>query len=448
MSKPQFPPTETAEQRRELWKVVQEVGGISSYLRKEIEGLEFSTIGRDPTQMNAKQKAQYKEDKRKESEFRRALKKQIWQAYREVHLVHLGEGIFYNDLVDADRFDIEKREQRLADNDLPKLETIEQLAAFFDLSIPQLRWLSYHKNADTGSHYTQFTIPKADGSERTISAPKPKLKACQRKILRDILSPLPIHGAAHGFVPGRSIATHAAVHAGAKVIIKIDLQQFFPTVVFPRVKGLFRKIGYPEQVATVLALLATDAPRAQVELNGKTYHVALQDRCLPQGAPTSPTITNLLCVRMDRRLSGIAQKYNWQYSRYADDMAFSWHCDEPAPISAILAACETIANAEGFRINPKKTRVMRQSSRQSITGLVVNQMPSTQTDHPRPPRQLLRQIRAAIHNHTHNRPTKAGESLAQLLGLAAFVNQSDPQRGLPLLQQIRTLIAKEEAETP
>lgn len=90
-----------------------------------------------------------------------------------------------------------------------------------------------------------------------------------------------------------------------------------------RVKGVFRHAGYPEQIATLLALLCTESPRQMVQQNGKTYYVALSDRALPQGAPTSPALTNIVCVNLDRRLTGLADKMGLRYSRYADDLTFS-----------------------------------------------------------------------------------------------------------------------------
>lgn len=439
MSSSPLPKIETAEQRRALWEKVKESGGIDPYIKSDLESQDFYTGGQNPSSMNKKQKSQYKENKRKEAEHRKGLKKCVWQAYRETHLVHLGEGVFYNDLVDFDKYDLEKREQRIEQNGIPAINNPNELAEFLGLSLPTLRWLCYHRNADTGTHYARFTIPKSDGSERVISAPKPKLKAAQRKILSDILEALPIHGAAHGFVPGRSIATHAQLHAGAKVIIKLDVKDFFPTIVLPRVKGLFRKMGYPEQVATLLALLCTESPRKEVEHDGTIYHVAMGPRSLPQGAPTSPTLTNLLCVRMDRRLTGLARKYNWTYSRYADDLAFSWHNNDAATIGSILNFGKSIIGEEGFRVHPKKQRVLRSKSRQILTGLVVNHT-QKETQQARVPRKVVRQIRAAIYNHQQGRPTKPGETLEQLRGLAAFVHQSDPEKGRLFLDQIQELI--------
>src|SRR5205814_542248 len=136
------------------------------------------------------------------------------------------------------------------------------------------------------------------------------------------------------------------------------------------VKGLFHALGYGEHVATILALLCTEPPRVPVELDGKTYHVSLGTRVLPQGACTSPAITNALCRRLDRRLDGLARKHGFAYTRYADDLTFSG--DTPAAIDRLRRDAERIIRDEGFRVNAKKTRIMRRGRRQTVTGVVVN----------------------------------------------------------------------------
>jgi hypothetical protein len=202
-------------------------------------------------------------------------------------------------------------------------------------------------------------------------------------------------------------------------------------VTLPRVKGVFRRAGYREQVATLLALLCTEAPRDIVQLEGKDYYVALGPRCLPQGAPTSPALTNTLCLRLDQRLSGLARKYGWRYTRYADDLTFSLpnsNKGEPK-LNALMGLVKRIAAAEGFRVHPEKTRIARSGSRQRVTGLVVNGQ-----GQPRVPRKLKRELRAAVHNLKRGKPLKEGESLARLTGYAAYIHMSDPKLGGAMLQ--------------
>jgi hypothetical protein len=300
------------------------------------------------------------------------------------------------------------------------------------LSVARLRWLAYHREAATRVHYRRFTIPKRDGSERAIWAPLPTLKAAQRWILRNVVERLPVHGSAHGFLPGRSIVSNAAIHAGASVVVKMDVKDFFPTVTLRRVRGVFRRAGYREQVATLLALVCTESPREIVEHGGTTYFVALGPRCLPQGAPTSPGLTNVLCHRLDRRLTGLANRLGWRYTRYADDLTFSLPSDHQGEVKvgAVLGLVRRVVEAEGIR--PDKTRLHRSGGRQSVTGLVVNG-----GGEPRTPRQLRRRVRAAVHNLSKGKPTPDGWTPAQLEGYAAYITMTDARLGAKLFRQLR-----------
>src|SRR5207237_9566311 len=192
------------------------------------------------------------------------------------------------------------------------------------------------------------------------SAPKPALAQAQRWVFEHILSKLEVEPPAHGFVRGRSIVSNAAPHVGKAVVVNLDLKEFFPSITFRRVKGLFQAFGYSEHVATVLALLCTEPPRVQAELDGKVYHVALGDRVLPQGACTSPAITNALCRRLDRRLRGLAARHGFAYTRYADDLTFSG--DNTTAVGKLLKSVRGIVQAEGFTEHPRKTRVMRRAN--------------------------------------------------------------------------------------
>jgi hypothetical protein len=289
-------------------------------------------------------------------------------------------------------------------------------------------------------------VPKRDGSKRLISAPKPELKAAQRWIAREITEHLPVHGAAHGFLTGRSIVTNARVHAGASVVVKLDIRGFYPTVTMRRVKGLLRRAGLGEQVATLMALLATESPREEVVTHGKTHYVALGPRSLPQGAPTSPSITNALCLRLDCRLSGLARVLGCRYTRYADDLTFSWHGEAKSEIGRLLRGVRRIVSWEGFEIHTKKTRVMRAAGRQQVTGLIVNAAPDGRPE-VRVPRMTQRELRAAIKNRELGRPGK-GETLEQLQGMAAFVMMTDRVRGQAFMARIDRLIAARGSAPP
>jgi hypothetical protein len=332
---------------------------------------------------------------------------------------------------------------------------VGELAKALGLTVSRLRWLVYHREVDTGTHYHRWTIPKRDGGRRLISAPKPDLKRAQRWIAQRITEHLPVHGAAHGFLGGRGTRTNASVHAGASVVVKLDVKDFYPTVTLPRVKGLLRKAGYGEQVASVLALLCTESPREELQLRGKTCYVATGPRSLPQGAPTSPSITNCLCMRLDCRLDGLAHKLGWRYTRYADDLTFSAAAGgkkkkkkegQPAGrtgapggapgVARLLKAVERIVRAEGFAVHGGKTRVMRAGGRQRVTGLVVNAAEGKALA--RLPREQVRRLRAALHNREHGKPGR-GESLAQLRGWAAYLHMTDPERARPFIERLNKL---------
>ena len=291
-----------------LWREIEHAGSIDAYVHKQLEELGYVLDKSPPEDMSKKQFAEYKKLLKAEAAEKKRIKKEVWQAYRSTHVVHLGDGVFWNDFTDFDKWDLENAEKRAAENELPPIDSPQHLAEKLSLSVAQVRWLAYHRDAATYIHYRRYTIPKRNGGERPIWEPLPILKETQRWILRNIVERLLVHGAAHGFLAGRSIATNAAVHNNSKVILKMDLKNFFPTVTMRRVKGVFRKAGYREQVATLLAMICTEAPREIVKRNGKTYFVSLGPRCLPQGAPTSPGLTNTICLKLDGRMDGLAKK--------------------------------------------------------------------------------------------------------------------------------------------
>lgn len=421
------------------WADVAAAGGIREWVDAQIAKQGLADPG-GTASMNDAEKKLYKARREEERAVRKDLYRRAWLAYKQAHIVHLGAGVWWHDTADVDRFDADDPERKRQENALPTIADVHALAKTLGMSVSKLRWLAFHRDVDSGTHYKRWLVPKRDGSPRLISAPKRDLKAAQRWIMREVTEHLPVHGAAHGFLVGRSILTNAQVHAGARVLVKMDIKGFYPTVTWRRVKGLLRRAGLSEQVATLMALLATESPREEVVTHGKTYYVATAPRSLPQGAPTSPSITNALCLRLDARLSGLAKKLGCKYTRYADDLAFSWHGDTPAEVGNLIHAVTAIVKAEGFEMHPKKTRVMRSGARQQITGLVVNQAPDGRPI-ARVPRQRIRQLESAIYNREKGKPGKEGETLEQLKGLAAFVMMADRAKGTALMARIDALIA-------
>ncbi len=330
---------------------------------------------------------------------------------------------------------------RLAAQRLPGAHTAAELAAALGVSLGELRFLAYAREVSTTTHYRRFTIPKRCGGERVISAPRRRLKRAQRWILDHVLAPLALPEPAHGFRAGRSIVSNASPHAGAAIVVNVDLRDFFPTVTYRRVKGLFGKLGYSEEVATVLGLLCTEPEIAETTLDGITYYVARGERRLPQGAPTSPAITNALCRRLDRRVAGWAARHGFVYTRYADDLTLSTR-DGAARVGSCLAFVRKVAAAEGFHVHPDKVRVVRRGRRQEVTGIVVNERPAV-------PRVELRKFRALLHHLEKDGPagkrwgTAEGEGvLAAALGFASFVAMVDPAKGEPLRARVLALRAK------
>jgi retron-type reverse transcriptase len=240
------------------------------------------------------------------------------------------------------------------------------LAHLLDLSPDRLGRLA----RTTDRRYFSYTIPKRDGSDRTIHAPNPELKNVQRLILDNILSFAPLSAPAEGFRRERSIVTNGRRHVGKKVVVKLDIKDFFPSITVERIFGLYLAMGYPRSVASLLTDLTT-------------YQGAL-----PTGAPTSPVLSNLVCRRLDRRLSGVGVKMDFEYSRYADDLTFS--SQNPGMVRLLPFLQEVIAE-EGFVVKKPKTRIQRSGGQQKVTGIVVNRRTNIA-------RKEIRTLRAIIHN--------------------------------------------------
>ncbi len=330
-----------------------------------------------------------------------------------------------------------RKEIRSLDTDSDQLERLglpiwkseRELADALDLSRSELYYFASHRKADRHHHYVQFSLPKRSGGRRTIMAPKRQLKAIQRTLLDTLVRQLPISDHAHGFRKGRSIKTNAEPHVGAEIVVRLDLESFFPTVTFPRVRGLLLSYGYGYPVATSLAVLTTAAERQPVEVDdGDVRYVPIDDRYCVQGAPTSPGICNALVRRLDHRLAGLADSMDFTYTRYADDMTFS--ADEERPVGGLIDVTEEIVDDEGFELNDDKTRVMRSGNRQTVTGVVVNETLGLS-------RQERRRMRAEIHQIKLAREEGEAdpERIERLEGKLAYLEMLNPDQAAPLRQQ-------------
>lgn len=263
---------------------------------------------------------------------------------------------------------------------LPDLRTPADVAELVGMSLEKLNWWAWILPAD--KRYRQFQIAKRDGTQRQISAPIAPLKTIQRKLADEFTRPYRAPTHVHGFTPRRSPKTNAAVHVDQRWVFGIDIAGFFPSITHRRVRGLFGAypFEYPEPVARLLA------------------EICCFGDALPQGAPTSPIISNYICRAMDRELARLAMSHRCYYSRYADDLVFS--TDRPVFPTALViyddglaapsARLQAIINGAGFRINERKTRLQICFQRQRVTGILVNEKVNLS-------RRYIRGLRALLH---------------------------------------------------
>ena len=438
--------TPAERQWQQLWQDIENAGGRYQYIQQQMVQHGFMVERKPIDNMSPKERERYKKSLKKEAAEEKNLKKIAWQAYKAQHIVYLGRHIYWSDDTSIDKWDTKDASNRLIENKLPLISKHTQLASAVNLTVPQLKGLCYQQEVASNIPYTHFTINKRNGTPRQIWSPIPRLKFVQRWILENILNNLMTHGAAHGFVRGKSIVTNATVHCNSALLIKLDVKDFFPSVHWRRVKGVFRHAGYPEQIATLLALLCTESPRQMVQQNGKTCYVALSDRALPQGAPTSPALTNIVCLNLDRRLTGLAEKIGLRYSRYADDLTFSLPANstsiknaaQPSDhnhlIGQLLGSVHKILQEEGFILNNDKTRVIRMGNQHNVTGMVVNG-----EGVPRVPRKIKRMLRASLHNLALGQPLREGETLETLSGYAAWIASAERELGETYLEKLAVL---------
>lgn len=226
-----------------------------------------------------------------------------------------------------------------------------------------IHWLE-HKNFN--SLYRCYEIPKRSGGTRLIATPHPVLKTLQRYIKELLHSHGSLHENCHGFRRGRSIKTNALPHVGQEMVINIDIKDFFPSVTEKLVRQMFEALEF-ENINFLTALTT--------RLNG-----------LPQGAPTSPIIANIVCFDLDNKLSDLIGAETGVYTRYADDITISGK----SGIQRILPAVREILHEHGFGLNTSKTRIQRRGERQEVTGLTVNEKVSI-------PRHIRKKLRAANH---------------------------------------------------
>jgi retron-type reverse transcriptase len=288
-------------------------------------------------------------------------------------------------------------------------------------------------------HYNYRWVAKREGY-RLMEAPKSRLRAIQRKLLAEILAPVPAHPAAHGFRPGHSCVTYARPHCGSDVVLRMDLRDFFPSIPAPRIHALFETLGYPHATARTLTGLCTNRVTTRmlrgVAAPDPAFRLPWLDRKklelahLPQGAPTSPALSNLCALHLDLRLAALAASVGATYTRYADDLAFSGAEPVRRRIDRIKATVAAIAREEGFEVNHRKTRVMHRSDRQILTGVVVNDKPNVR-------RAEFDRLKAILTNCVHRGAASQNRGAhrdfrAHLLGRIAHAEKLSASRGAKL----------------
>lgn len=422
-SGPQAEIQRMAELRKEIRQLTVENKKLNNveHIRRQ-QRLERLKKSRESRKANKERRLREKEERA-----------EVWKQKQAKEIGFLGNG--YSSTLSDTESDVGK----LAANGLAAINTPAELAAAMEIRLGLLRFLAFDRRTSRVNHYNQFSIPKKSGGERIISAPMPQLKNAQRWILDNVLYSPKINEAAHGFCRELSIVTNARPHVGAKIVVNMDMENFFPTVTYPRVKGLFRSLGYSGSLSTIFALVCTQAKTAKVEMDNQSWHVVRGERFLPQGAPTSPAITNLICRGLDARLERIAGKLGFVFTRYADDMSFSSKSPD-ADAGRLIRQASYVVKNEGFRVHPEKTRVLRSGRRLEVTGLTVNEKVSVS-------RKQLRNFRATLHQIEKNGPTgkqwgQSPDVIAAISGFANFVAMVEPEKGQKFQAQVMRIIDK------
>ncbi|MBV9485179.1 MAG: RNA-directed DNA polymerase [Frankiaceae bacterium] len=328
---------------------------------------------------------------------------------------------------------------------VPTIATSLELASWAEEDLSVLDWYADVRSLERSAapklrHYDREWRYNRRGGVRLLERPRSRIKGLQRRVLREMLDVVPAHGAAHGFVAGRSVVSFVTPHVGRDVVVRLDLTACFASITAPRVFGVFRMLGYPEAVAHTLTGLSTtvvprdvlrSAPQAlrNEDLDARRWLLTrLAEPHLPQGSPTSPALANLVLFHLDARLSGLAAAAGASYSRYADDLAFSLDgTDAVRRAKRLVASARSVVADERLRLNDAKTSITRRSQRQVLCGVVVNDKPAVE-------RRRRESLRAALHNIRQHGPesqNRAGHEdfRAHLLGEIAWVSAVNPDHG-------------------
>lgn len=273
--------------------------------------------------------------------------------------------------------------------------------------------------SDTKKHYSKFFIWKDEEhtKKRWIEAPDEILKRIQEHILHNVLYKMAPTKFAHGFIHGRSIVSCAKEHTGKKFVLKLDLKNFFPSISRDMVYGAIFSELTPENVKIIIPAI----------------ELCLMDGRLPQGAPTSPAISNIVCKPLDMVLYGIAERFGLTYTRYADDLIFSSNDDTIYKVIPIIKS--TIVKF-GLVVNEKKVKVLKKHQRQTVTGLVVNADGKTSVR-----RKKRMNLRAFMHQILIGEKPLDRVNINRLRGNVNLINMANPEQGKWFIEKFNEIIA-------
>ncbi len=391
-----------------LYKLDQDIFRRISELSLPEEGAEkiLEKAKLDYTQLSINRK----KEKKQKAKTKKMIKEKKWREINRKHFVHLGEGVsalLNHHIINEDL---------LKSNNLPIITNAIDLENMLGITKGKIKWLAYHRKVSKVYHYVDFYIEKSNGKFRHISSPKPELKKIQYILKKEIFDKIPLKKYIYGFRKNISTFDNAKTHCKSKVLINIDIHDFFPSISFFRVRKYLMSLGYSGEIATVISLLVTKQDADSGVINGKKYFIFNNSRYLPQGSPCSPVISNLVVNSMDEQLLKRAEKLGFVYTRYADDMSFS--SKNTNNIRAMLYMIKRTLELYGFKANEHKTKVLFPHMSQNVTGLVIN------SGQPKINRKWRRNLRAKIYNYLKY----GGDEyeLLQIMGGLSYLKRTHP----------------------
>ncbi len=303
---------------------------------------------------------------------------------------------------------------RLLSKDLPVIYDIKHLSLLLNIRISHLTKMIYGNS----KFYKTFYIKKRGNKYRKIEAPLGSLKTVQRWILRNILEKIKTSDYCKGFRPGLSILDNARPHLNKDYVVNVDIQDFFPSIKYNKVFAVFRNLGYTKKVSYVLSKLCT-----------------LENR-LPQGAPTSPYISNIISKRIDSRIAGICKNFGFVFTRYADDITISG----TKKVIFLISFIEKILGESSFLLNRSKTRIMKKGKRQEITGIVVNEKLNWLRPNIRKLRQEIYYCKKyGVEEHLKRKGIIKANFREFMYGKAYYLKMIDKPKGENFLRELDTI---------